>query len=285
MSEMEAARRKYWASQLDEAYAYMLNAAKLPVADCGQRLVSLADAACEAGVEVAFSERPDVHGQPRVYVLREGQIAGFAEAARRMNQRGWVLRVEDGYRSRSVQKDSGMAPAMFDLILNRVVWELGGQTPSPAFFFKRLLPLVAQLPRTATHIAGAAIDMSVLERGTGKEVIRGAPYLEMSDRTPMDSPFVDSQARRRRQEITAIMRESGFVEYPYEFWHYGSGEVYEESLRRTGRPVRYGPVDYDAATGQVKPIDNPDEPLNTLEDIQAAIDAALARCRERRASW
>jgi zinc D-Ala-D-Ala dipeptidase len=285
MKQKETERREYWTSQLDEAYIYMLKAAKLPVADCGQRLVSLPDAARKAGVEVAFSDRPHVHGLPRIYVLREGQIAGFVEAARRLNRRGWVLCVEDGYRTRTMQKDAGMQPFLFDLILNRVVWELGGRTPSPELFFKRLLTLVAQLPRTATHIAGAAIDMSVLDRGTGREVARGGPYLEMSELTPMGSPFVDSEARRNRQEITVIMRHSGFVEYPYEFWHYGSGEVYEESLRGTGQPVRYGPVDFDPATGEVTPIEGLDEPLNSLEEIQAGIDAALLRCRERRGAW
>lgn len=95
----------------------------------------------------------------------------------------------------------------------------------------------------------------------------------------MDSPFVSPQARRNRQEITAIMRESGFVEYPYEFWHYGSGEVFEECVRRTGRPIRYGAVDYDAATGRVTPIEDPQKPLNSLEEIRAEIQASLDRCR------
>ena len=68
----------------------------------------------------------------------------------------------------------------------------------------------------------------------------------MSERTPMNSPFVSPEAQRNRQEITAIMRESGFVEYPYEFWHYSSGDAYEQILLGTGQPARYGAVDFDA---------------------------------------
>ena len=101
----------------------------------------------------------------------------------------------------------------------------------------------------------------------------------MSERTPMDSPFVSPLARRNRQEITAILRESGFVEYPFEFWHYGSGEVFEECVRRTGCPVRYGAVDFDVATGLVTPIEDPRKPLNSLEEIRAEIQASLDRCR------
>ncbi len=273
----EATRRQYWASQLDEAHAFMMRGMDCPVADCGERLASLADAAREAGVEVAFSERPHVNALPRIFVLREGQIAAFVDAARRLNRRGWVLRVEDGYRTRTMQKGVGLLPFLFDVILRKVVWELDGRTPEPAFLFKRLLTLVAQMPKTAPHMSGAAIDISVLDRATGAEIDRGGPYLEMSERTPMNSPFVSPQARRNRREITAIMRESGFVEYPYEFWHYGSGEVFEECVRRTGRPIRYGAVNCNAATGQVTPIEEPQRPLNLLAEMQASLDRCSVR--------
>jgi zinc D-Ala-D-Ala dipeptidase len=252
----------------------------LPAADCGERLASLPGAARGAGVEAVFSERPHVHGLPRVYVLREGQIPGFIEAARQMNRRGWVLRVEDAYRTRSMQKDLGLMPSLFDVILRKIVWELDGRMPEPDFLFKRLLTLVAQLPGNATHMSGAAIDMSVLDRATGEEIDRGKPYLEMSECTPMNSHFVGEAARRNRREITAIMRECGFVEYPYEFWHYSSGEAFEECARRTGRPLRYGPVDFDPFTGRTTPIANPEIPLNSIEEIQVQIDAARKRLQE-----
>ena len=274
----ETARRNYWTSQLDEAHAFMMRAADCPIAECGERLVSLADAADDADVEVAFSDRPHVHGLPRIFMLREGQIAAFVDAARRLNRRGWIMRVEDGYRTRTMQKDVGLMPSLFDVILRKVVWELGGRTPDPAFLFKRLLTLVAQIPLTGTHMSGAAVDISVLDRPTGAEVDRGGPYLEMSEHTPMNSPFVSPQARRNRQEIMVIMRESGFVEYPYEFWHYSSSDVGEECIRRTGCRVRYGPVDLDVESGEVTPLEAPDEPLNSLDEIQFQIQAALERC-------
>jgi D-alanyl-D-alanine dipeptidase len=269
--------RSYWAGQLDEAHAFMMRVMECPVAECGEPLASLVDAAREAGVEAVFSKRPHVHGLPRRYVFREGQIARFIDAADRLNRRGWVMRVEDGYRDLATQKSLGLQPFVFDSVLRAVTWELGGRTPDPAFLFKRLLTLVAQIPATGTHMTGSAVDISVLDRKTGEEVDRGAPYLEISEHTPMDSPFVSLQGRHNRHAITAIMRESGFVEYPYEFWHYSVGDVYEQCLRRTGRPARYGAVGFDAATGRVTPIENPRKPLNSLEEIRAEIRAALDR--------
>jgi D-alanyl-D-alanine dipeptidase len=205
-----------------------------------------------------------------------------------------------------MQKGIGLQPQVFDVVLQKVIWELNGRMPEPAFLFKRLLTLAAQIPSTGTHMSGSAIDISVLEKkGTDPfsrngpegasqkmdlspffpEVDRGGPYLEMSERTPMNSPFVSPEAQRNRQEITAIMRESGFLEYPYEFWHYDSGTAAYESSRGMGRPARYGAVDLDVATGQVTPIEKPQTPLNSLEQIQAEIQAAMDRCVNARVTF
>jgi zinc D-Ala-D-Ala dipeptidase len=89
---------------------------------------------------------------------------------------------------------------------------------------------------------------------------------------------VSRQARRNRREITALMRECGFVEYPYEFWHYSAGDAYEEILLGTGRPSRYGAVDFDAASGRTTPLQDADKPLNSPEEIRVQIRAALSRC-------
>ena len=135
---------------------------------------------------------------------------------------------------------------VFDAVLKSVMWELGGQRPTPEFMFRRCSALVASVPKFGTHMSGSAIDISVMHLDDpSREVDRGAPYLEMSALTPMGSPFVSDAARRNRQEITALMRRHGFVDYPWEFWHYSSGDAYEQVLRKTGRPAIYGAVQWD----------------------------------------
>jgi D-alanyl-D-alanine dipeptidase len=249
-----------------------------PVEECGEPMASLADAARESGVEVEFSPKPHVLGLPRLYYLRAGQVAGFVAAARAMNRRGWVMRVEDGYRTRQMQRHLGRAPNVFDAILRSVTWELEGRTPEAAFFLRRSMTLIALMPKIGTHMSGSAIDISVLDRATRREIDRGKPYLEMSELTPMASPFVTEAQRRNRREITGVMREHGFTEYPYEFWHYNSGDAYAEMLGQTGRPARYGAIDWEGPGHEaVKPIARPNEPLNTAADIEAEIAAALKR--------
>jgi hypothetical protein len=93
----------------------------------------------------------------------------------------------------------------------------------------------------------------------------------------MTSPFVSSQAQRNRLEIRDLMAEHGFVAYPYEFWHFNQGDAYDAVLSHSGRPARYGAVDYDAATGSLAPIADPTRPLHSTADIEAITLAALAR--------
>ena len=277
MSADDTERRAYWANRLDEAHAFMMRVMEQPVADCGEPLVPLPVAATRGGVEVAFSTRPHALGLPRLFLLREGLTDNFLRAAQAMNRRDWVLKVEDGFRNRTMQKHIGRIPAVFDSILKKVLWELDGKTPDPAFMFKRVLTLTAQMPKIGTHMSGSAIDISVLDRTTGQEVDRGGPYLEMSERTPMDSPFISNAARENRTEITAIMADAGFVTYPYEFWHYNSGDAYEAVLRHSKDTARYGAVDWDADNGTLTPIQAPTQPLNELDEIEAEIAASLKR--------
>ena len=97
-----------------------------------------------------------------------------------------------------MQKDISLLPLVFEAVLRKVVWEFDGRTPEPVFLFKRLLTLVTQMPKIAPHMSGTAIDISVLECATGAEVDCGGPYIEISDRTPMNSPFVRPQESTRR---------------------------------------------------------------------------------------
>ena len=279
MQSDEVARRAYWTQQLEAAYAFMFESIlPYPVVECGEPCVCLREAAAQADVVVAFSSLKHVNNLDRLFYLREGQIPNFLGAAKKMNELGWVLRVEDGYRTREIQKYLGLTPKVFDAVLQRVMWELEGKVPSPEFMFRRCSALVATVPKFATHMSGSAIDISVMNRNDpALEVDRGGPYIELSELTPMDSPFVSGVGQRHRNQITALMRDCGFVEYPWEFWHYSSGDAYDQFLRKTGKPAIYGAVDWDPVTNVVTPMADATAPLNSEEEIRKEIEAALQR--------
>jgi hypothetical protein len=176
-----------------------------------------------------------------------------------------------------MQTALGRAPAVFDRIVQACIRECGGGRPPVELVFRRAMCLVANVPLTGTHLAGAAVDISVLQRDDGSEVWRGKPYLEMSEYTPMDSPFVSAEERQNRQEITRVMERHGFLHYPGEFWHYNKGDSLYQIQARTGQAGRYGPVDWDRATNTVAPFEDPRALLTPLDVLESLIQQAMQR--------
>lgn len=275
----EESRRNYWSNQMEDACIFLDKIMKYPVAECGEPLVSLPEAVKTDGIPVVFSDTMIAGRHRHLYYLREGLIRDFLAVAREIHERGWILKVEDGYRSREMQKNIALQEKVFDVILHKVIWEVNGATPSPELVFRRLTALSATCPKIGTHMSGSAIDVSVLQSEDLSEVDRGGPYLELSELTPMDSPFIPAEAAKNRVKIGEIMQRHGFMAYPYEFWHYNQGDAYAEHLNNSGKPARYGPVDTDLSTGEVAPILNAKESLHVMNDIRRHIESALGRLK------
>ncbi len=277
MIENEAARRAYWTEQLDLGYAMVEQLLEYPVEECGEPFASIPQAAEAAGVEILFSETKIAGDLDRIFFLRESLVEHVIAIAREMNERGWVLKIEDAFRTVEMQRQLVRKPEVFDAILRMCLWENGGERPSVDFMFRRAIVLVANIPKVGTHMSGSAIDVSVFRMRDGREVWRGGPYLEMSEKTPMRSPFITEEELKNRLEITAIMESHGFMHFPYEFWHFNQGDAGDHILNQTPGPARYGPVDWDPSTNRVTPVRDPLKPLNPLPQIEQAIQAALSR--------
>ncbi|MFA6290250.1 MAG: M15 family metallopeptidase [Victivallales bacterium] len=276
----DSERREYWMRMLDKADAFMQAVTDYPVKECREPMVSLEEAARAEKVEVVFSDLPHMHGLSRLFYLRTGLIGQFLAVAREMNERGWMLKVEEGYRTMEMQK-SLLNRNIFSAILCRVQWECGCYRPQVDLLYRRIGALVALSPKLGTHMSGSAMDVSVLLRDTGGELDRGGRYLEMSELTPMDSPFIAEQSGKNRREITGIMHKHGFVDYPFEFWHYNDGDAYSEYLNNTRRPARYGAVHMNSLDGSVTPIENPVAPLISTDVIREMMDQILAEQPEK----
>lgn len=126
-------------------------------------------------------------------------------------------------------------------------------------------------------MSGSAVDISVFRREDGGEVWRGNPYLEMSERTPMRSPFIQADDLQNRLDITAMMEAHGFIHFPYEFWHYNQGDAMGHILGGHPAPARYGPVHWDPQSNGVTPYDDPLSPLNPIAVIEKEVAAATDR--------
>jgi D-alanyl-D-alanine dipeptidase len=272
-------RRAYWADQMQQGYDLIQRVLPFEVRECGEGFASLRDAAESAGVEMIFSTSKLAGELERVFFIRESLVRQVMAVGRAMNARGWILKIEDGYRSLEMQRQLGRKPELFDAILRKCFWECGGALPPTELVFRRALVLIANIPKVGTHMSGSAIDISVFRRDDGTEIWRGRPYLEMSELTPMRSPFIDAEARRLRLEITAIMEAHGFVHFPFEFWHFNQGDALGHTLSGERGPARFGAVDWDPKSNRVTPCDDPLRLLNPMECIAAEIAAALSRAR------
>ena len=271
----EQKARKYWKEQMEAAVAFMEQILDTPARECGEKMVYLPEAADQAGVEALFSKSRLAGRFDRQFYLREGLIGSFLDAAREMNSRGWILKVEDAYRSSAMQKALEQDPGVFEKILKKVIWELDGTVPSSQLMFQRLSVLVATRPKLGTHMSGSALDISVVDRSNVTELDRGGPYLELSQLTPMSSPFVSEAARRNRAQITDIMLSSGFAAYPFEFWHYSQGDLFQTVLGTGNASARYGAINFHPQSGSVVPIDDPFASLHTLSEIEETIQDSL----------
>lgn len=271
--------RSYWVEQMEQAYSFMEKMLAYPVEECGERMVSLRQAVKNARLTVIFSDSKIAGKFERVYYLREGLIKNFLATAKELNNRGWFMKVEDAYRSRGMQQYAGLQNFIFDFILQKVIWENNGKVPSPEVMYRRFSAFIATSPKAGTHMSGSAVDISVCNAGSLCNIDRGADYLEMSELTFMDSPFISAKARKNRREISNIMEKHGFMAYPYEFWHFSSGDAYAEYLLDSGKPARYGAINFNTANGSVSPIENPETPLHSMNTIQDKIDSAVKRLK------
>ena len=272
-----AARRAYWAEQMQAGYDLIQQVLPFEIAECHEPFASIVDAAATADVEMEFSGTKIAGDLERVFFIRAGLVDQVITVGQAMNARGWILKIEDAFRSLEMQGQLVRKQDVFDAILEKCIWENNGEVPASELIFHRAMVLIANIPKTGTHMSGSAIDISVLDRQNGGEIWRGGPYLEMSERTPMRSPFVTPEELHNRLEITAVLEDHGFIHFPFEFWHFNQGDALGHVLGGQTGPARYGPVDWDPDSNRVTPCADPLAPLHSLAAIEEEIAAAIAR--------
>ena len=280
MNNDVTARRAYWTEQMELGYELVQKLVAFPVNECGERFASIPEAAAAASVELLFSYSKIAGDLDRVFYMRESLVRDVVTIAREMNERGWILKIEDGFRSLDMQRQLVRKPSVFDSILKKCIWELDGEIPTPEMMFRRAIVLTANMPKIGAHMSGSAIDISVFRRDDSTEVWRGYPYLEMSECTPMRSPFVAPEHVATRLEIAAKMEKHGFIHFPFEFWHFDKDDAGMHILTGNPAPCRFGPVNWNPQTNEVTPVEDPLALLNPLPAIEKEIAAALARAAQ-----
>jgi len=135
------------------------------------------------------------YSEARAFMQRPAAEA-VVRAGAELKRQGYGLLVHDAYRPWYVTK-------MF--------WD---GTPDDKKIF------VADPKTGSNHNRGCAVDLTLYDLNTGKEVRMPSGYDEMSKRAYADYPGGTAGERRLRGLLRAAMEKQGFQVYPYEWWHF-----------------------------------------------------------------
>lgn len=176
----------------------------------------------EAGGPLLLDESPQnvAHlGYVPDFRLRAGAAQRLAAVAASLPV-GMRLLVKEAYRPLAIQH------RYFD----RYLAKLRGLHPEMDAAGLRLLAarFIAP-PDCATHVTGGAVDVTLADV-QGRELDMGTAY-DASPEASENRCFTGAQdispaALGLRQCLVAAMRAQGFVNYPYEWWHWSFGDKY-----------------------------------------------------------
>lgn len=151
-------------------------------------------------LDIRYATKNNLVGRPVYSEARAFLQRPAAEALVQVNETlkplGYGLLVFDGYRPWSVTK---------------VFW---GSTP------KEDKKFVADPKDGSRHNRGCAVDVSLYERTSGKEIQMTGGYDEMSERSYKNYSGGTEEQRELRDLLISTMKKNGFEVYEYEWWHF-----------------------------------------------------------------
>lgn len=80
------------------------------------------------------------------------------------------------------------------------------------------------IAKQSSHSRGSAVDLTLLDMETGKEVDMGSPFDLFSEVSHPDSKAVTEEQYRNRMFLRNAMMRSGFVPIDCEWWHFSLKE-------------------------------------------------------------
>lgn len=208
--------------------------AAMPMVECGERLVSLIGLHPQVSVDDSAANIACL-GYTPTFSVRETVACQLVVAARNL-PKGYRLLIKESLRPTSLQQ------FYFERRLTRILAENPGMTEHEA------IALTAQFvapPWVAGHPSGGAIDIT-LSDFDGIELDLGCAYDEdeAASSGACFSHFdgLGPVAQLHRATMFAALEGAGFVNYPFEWWHWSYGDRYWAVATQRPHAV-YGPVE------------------------------------------
>ncbi|MBQ3791827.1 MAG: M15 family metallopeptidase [Clostridia bacterium] len=181
-----------------------------------------------------IGERIDGYEEPCALMTKEAARA-LKSAANELFVQGYRLKVFDAYRPVCAVKQF-------------VLWGIEDRDVRMKEYFypdleKQELFAKGYIAKLSSHSRGSAVDLTLLDMKTGKEVDMGSPFDLFSEVSHPDFRGITEEQFENRMTLQKAMTRNGFVPLGCEWWHfclkdepypdtYFEFPVSSESLRR-----------------------------------------------------
>ena len=156
-------------------------------------------------------ERIDGYEEP-VALLTVEAARALKAVANEVNAQGYRLKIFDAYRPANAVKHF-MLWGIEDLDLRM----------KPYFYpdlEKQELFKQGYIASQSSHSRGSAVDLTLLDMRTGREMDMGSPFDLFSELSHPDSRLVTDEQYANRQFLQEVMVKNGFLPIDCEWWHF-----------------------------------------------------------------
>lgn len=134
-----------------------------------------------------------LYKEPAAYMRLEAAIA-LQHVQKELKLKGLGLKIFDAYRPYTITKK---------------MWEI---VPDERY--------AANPAKGSGHNRGAAVDLTLIDLKTGKELSMPTPYDDFTEKAHHNYLHLDSTIIKNRQLLKDVMMKHGFVPLDTEWWHY-----------------------------------------------------------------
>ena len=156
-------------------------------------------------------DRIDGYEEPCAIITKEAARALKLVSAE-MNVRGYRLKVFDAYRPVSAVK-------------HFILWSIEDQDLRMKPYFypdveKEELFNRGYIAKQSTHSRGSAIDLTLIDMTTGKELDMGSPFDFFGEISHPDYQGITKEQYNNRMVLQNAMTRHGFIPIDCEWWHF-----------------------------------------------------------------
>ncbi len=158
-----------------------------------------------------IGERIDGYEEPCALLTKEAARA-LKSASKELIVQGYRLKIFDAYRPICAVK-------------HFVLWGIEDQDIRMKPYFypdleKQELFAKGYIARQSSHSRGSAVDLTLLDMKTGKEVDMGSPFDLFSEVSHPDYRGISEEQYENRMHLQQVMIRNGFQPLGCEWWHF-----------------------------------------------------------------